>query len=174
MRGARCAGAAIVALLAVGAAPAAEGVDGEAGELGLGAVAPDPLGGTLKWFVVDDHALEVAAGFDGTDADEVVLRASWLYHFTDLWDLGEGHQLPLYVGAGARFAFYDDGHHDHGRGHDDHDHHDTGFGIRAPVGVAWWPPDQPFEVFVELALLFETEPHDDIDLTVAGGIRWYP
>lgn len=134
-------------------------VEGKPGEIGVGLVVPDPLGVSVNWFVWDRQSLEFAGGFDGTDTDEVVLRASYLYHFTELFSL-RGDKLPFYVGAGGRVVFDDDG--------------DDGLGIRAPVGVAWWPDNKPFDVFLELAPVYEIEPDDGFTLTIAAGARWYP
>jgi hypothetical protein len=160
--------AAVVAAVGVLALPSAvvaqeDGsgeIDGVAGEWGIGVVVPDPVGITGKYFFMDRQAVEVAFGFDGADNDEIVLRGSYLYHFTDLWNIQRG-DLPLYFGGGLRLLW-------------DDDEDDVGIGIRAPVGVAWWMDRYPFEVFGEIAPLLEIEPDDDFKLTVAGGIRWYP
>jgi hypothetical protein len=139
-----------------------------AGSLGLGVIAGEPTGISLKTWLDGRHAVDAALGWSFAGDTSLHLHADYLWHdFGLLRPTGVKGRLPLYYGLGARLKVHadDDGHH----GNED----DTVLGVRFPVGVAWVPPSAPLDVFLEIAPVLDLLPGTDLNLNAAIGVRYW-
>lgn len=120
---------------------------------GVGVVLGEPTGGTLRWFLSANRSLDFGVGYSG-DA------ALWLDHAWHAWDLsprfpkGEG---DLWVSAGGRLEFAKD----------------TEFGVRTLVGLSYWFPGRPVELFGYAGPVFRMAPDGGVDADGGVGVRFY-
>ena len=154
---------AVIAIVVATVSATACAVDG----LGVGVIAGEPTGLSLKYWLDDEHAIDGAAAWSFWDHDGFQLHADYLWHNFELLDSVEASgKLPVYYGVGARLKFTED----EGR-HDDDDH--TAFGIRVPVGVSYLFDGKPFDVFAELAPIVDLVPDFELNFSIAVGMRFY-
>jgi len=126
-----------------------------AGTVGAGVIIGDPFGPTLKYWTANQQAIDIGLGFD----NDPVLYADYLWHNFQLIPSAAGVKIAPYIGVGPRFQF---------RRHDD----DT-FGFRVPLGVTFFLPQAPIELYAELVPVFQVSPNTDGNLDGGVGIRIY-
>jgi hypothetical protein len=156
--------AAVVAslVLAVAAVPA------RAGSVGLGVIAGEPTGVSLKTWLDGRHAMDAALGWSFAAHATLHLHADYLWHdFGLLRPSGVQGRVPVYYGIGGRITLRDDD-----NGPDGHDHDDL-LGVRFPLGIAWIAATAPVDVFVELAPVLDLVPGTDLSLNAAIGVRYW-
>lgn len=128
------------------------------GRFGLGAIFGEPTGVSLKYFFNDTIAIDGGAGWAFHRHTDFHLHSDILWHDFDLLPVPEG-KLPLYLGVGARLKI--------------EDRADDRFGIRVPVGVAYFFERLPIEVFAEVAPVLDLAPSTRGGLTGGVGVRWW-
>jgi hypothetical protein len=136
------------------------------GSLGIGLIAGDPTGLTLKFPLAGNTAIDLAVGANAIDNnDDGQLHADWLIAPAVL-ARGNGVTIPLYLGLGGLIEFDNRGRND-----------DIDLGLRAPVGLAFELQRMPLEFFVELGLellIIDEGNNDDVlDIDGALGVRFY-
>jgi hypothetical protein len=148
-----------VASAAAFTASAAAPSEADAG-VGIGLFLGEPLGFTIKADLQKKTALEVLLGVDNYDDD----RGRDAYgHLTFLVApfvaQGESVVIPFRFGIGA--AVFDDGGDD-----------DINVGVRAPFQLAFQFRNSPFELYVEVSLMFVflDDEGDDDHLDLGGGL----
>lgn len=127
--------------------------------LGIGIIAGEPTGVSLKHWLDQTHAIDGAVAVSITDDNSFQLHADYLIH--DLSALGTPElkgSTPWYYGVGARIMSRND---------------DTHFGVRVPVGVSYLFADTPLDFFVEVAPVVDIAPEVQLDLNAALGLRFY-
>ncbi len=135
-------------------------------QLGIGIIAGEPTGLSVKYWLDDTQAIDGAAAWSFWDDDGFQLHADYLWHNFDLVDPGAADgKLPVYYGVGARLKFEED----NGKGDDG----DTVFGIRVPLGISYLFEDGRFDVFAELVPVLDLAPDVELDLQLAVGLRFY-
>jgi hypothetical protein len=135
-------------------------------QFGIGIIAGEPTGLSVKYWLDDTQAIDGAAAWSFWDDDGFQLHADYLWHNFDLIDAGgvEG-KLPVYYGVGARLKFEED----NGKGDDG----DTVFGIRVPLGISYLFEQGRLDVFAEIVPVLDLAPDVDLDLQLAVGLRFY-
>ena len=128
-------------------------------ELGVGIIAGNPTGISVKKWLCEGNAVDgaVAWSFEGRDA--LQLHADYLWH-QDF----PSPRVPFYCGVGGRVGFVEGN-----RRHDG----ETRAGVRFPLGVTWLLDRAPVDVFFEVVPVFEVAPRTDLELHAAIGARYY-
>ncbi|MBI4374964.1 MAG: hypothetical protein HY549_00795 [Elusimicrobia bacterium] len=126
----------------------------KAGDLGLGAIVGVPIGGTAKYWITDRVAGDLAMGVHSGE-----FHAQWDLLTTLRTALPQPRRgsLPLYVGLGMAVR----------------DEKDTWVGLRFVGGVSYFLPDDPIEIFAEIAPALEMTPDAAGDIQGAVGLRYY-
>ena len=127
-----------------------------AGQLGVGIVAGSPIGPTVKYWISDSLAVDAAFGYGGEN--EAVFYGDFLVN--SLVARPGGGKLLVYAGAGPRVENEDQ----------------AEFGLRTALGMSYWLPKSPVELFAEIAPSIEFgEWRHDNELELDGGIglRFY-
>jgi hypothetical protein len=136
------------------------------GNLGIGAMAGEPTGLSLKNWFTDIHAADAGIGWSFTENDSFHLHADYLFHNYSLLPLAGGDKMPVYVGAGLRFKAKDSD----GSGENEDD---DMWGVRVPLGVSYLFNDYPIDLFAEIVPVFDFTPDDEFSLNGSLGARYY-
>ena len=125
---------------------------------GIGVIAGEPTGISLKYMLSDEHGIDLGAGWETTGDNEFHLHGDYLFHLNDLINVNQG-LLPVYVGLGARWLNRED--------------RDDKFGMRIPAGVVYVLENLPLAAFGEVAPVLNLTPDTDFDLEGGVGIRFF-
>lgn len=125
--------------------------------IGVGIVAGEPSGFSFKWWAEDGTAVDAVTGWSLDDSNFYV-HCDYLWHRT-IEDVEIGGTAPLYYGIGARVLLRDDG--------------DSKVGVRVPIGLDYLFDNGRFDVFIEIAPIFNVMPETDFDLSGGVGARFY-
>lgn len=120
-------------------------------EVGVGVIAGDPVGGTVKLWLDDSTAFDLGVGFSG----DTVFWGDVLYHMWNLFPQPAEGKLGAYFGAGPRLET----------------RRDAEFGIRTIAGVTWRLKRQPIELFAEAGPVFRMTPSGGVDADGGIGVR---
>lgn len=130
-----------------------------AASIGVGVIAGEPTGLSVKAWLDERHAVDLGVGWSLTRS-AVHIHVDYLWHEFDLLRPGGGSRLPLYFGVGGRFTSGDTG-------------HLAELGVRAPVGVSWIPAKVPLDLFVEVAPVLNLFPDSALSVSAAIGLRYW-
>lgn len=125
---------------------------------GVGVIAGEPTGLSFKTWLSDEHALDAAIAWSFEEKSSLHIHASYLLHDFELLNADRG-EMPLYIGAGLRYKARS--------GQSDR------LGIRVPVGIAYHMPNDPIEIFAEIAPIFDLSPGSRVVVSGSIGIRFY-
>ncbi len=125
--------------------------------VGVGVVAGEPTGLSFKWWQDGGTAIDMATGWSLSEND-LYVHADYLWHRL-IEDKEIGGSVPLYYGIGARVLLRDD--------------EDSKAGVRIPVGLDFTFDDGRFDVFVEIAPIFNLVPDTEFDLSGGVGARFW-
>ena len=128
------------------------------GSFGIGIIAGEPTGLSMKYWFNDRMAMDMAAAWSFTGHDGFQLHGDWLFHVFDVVRIERG-ELPLYVGLGARVKFPN--------------HGDNRVGVRFPIGMAYEVKDAPVEIFAEVAPIVDVAPAVQLKWNGGIGIRYF-
>ena len=137
-------------------------VQGEMSGLGLGIVAGEPTGLSVKKWMDVKSAIDGALAWSFIDGNSFQVHADYLRHKND-FSKEYREKLPLHYGIGARIKFKDKK-----NGNDD-----TKIGIRVPLGISYFLKEEPIDIFIEIVPILNVSPETDIDLNAAVGVRYY-
>ncbi|MCA9727160.1 MAG: hypothetical protein KC729_05705 [Candidatus Eisenbacteria bacterium] len=135
---------------------AAAGTARAEGNLGLGIIAGEPTGISMKLWTSNRTALDGAVAWSFDEA--VHLHADYLWHFFDRFDIDEGY-LPLYVGVGGRTQLHDVGKDE--------------LGFRIPFGASYLFENAPVDIFGEVAPVMNVAPDTELKAEGAIGVRYF-
>lgn len=138
---------------------AAVAVQSASGDAGIGVIAGEPTGLSLKIWVSETAALDAALGWSLGEDDSFYAHADYLRHGHD-WEserLEPG--VAYYFGLGGRMLLREG--------------HDSRFGVRIPLGLYYVFDDSPFDVFIELAPIMDLVPETEIVLGGGLGVRFW-
>jgi hypothetical protein len=139
-----------VVLTALAPPPALAGI-------GVGIIAGEPSGFSFKWWADDDTAVDAVTGWS-LDNSHFYVHCDYLWHRA-IEDVDIGGTAPLYYGIGARLLLRDDG--------------DSKVGVRVPIGLDYVFDNGRFDIFIEIAPIFNVMPDTDFDLSGGVGARFY-
>jgi hypothetical protein len=131
---------------------------GGAGDLGLGIMAGEPTGISLKVWSGSRTALDAAVGWSLDESEWVYVHADYLWHRYDL-EIEFPGALPFYVGVGARMLL--------------HEGDESRLGVRVPIGLDYLTDDRRFDFFLEVAPVVDLVPETGLGLTGGVGARYY-
>lgn len=126
-------------------------------DIGVGIIAGEPSGFSFKWWAEDGTAVDAVTGWSLGDGDFYV-HADYLWHRT-IEDVEIGGSAPVYYGIGARLLLRDDG--------------DSKVGVRIPIGLDYVLDNGRFDIFIEIAPIFNVIPKTKFDLSGGVGARFY-
>ena len=132
---------------------------------GVGIIAGNPTGVTVKKWLHDGHAIDGAAAWSFDDYDAFQLHADYLWHHPVPCFSEHVHGwLPFYYGVGGRIGFYEGNWRHHG---------ETRAGVRIPLGVTYVCENAPLDAFVEVVPTLDVAPRTALRLGAAAGVRFY-
>lgn len=130
---------------------------------GVGVVLGEPTGLSLAWRPNEAWLIQGHVGWSLSN-ERLRLNVDYLINLAHLNAAGAPNlDFTPYVGIGGRARIGDDDRHDH----------DTGIGVRVPVGMAMLPSNVPIDVFLELAPVVLLFPDTDFELDGGLGARFY-
>ncbi len=156
-------------ILATCVPAAAQGPMGRS--FGFGLILGDPTGGTVKFWLNRENAIDAYIGGDYFGGPRI--GADYLWHFNAF----NSGVVNMYAGPGIAFGFGE------GRiiwfreGHDAwfvREAGGTGVAVRAIIGINVVPRRTPLEIFLEAGPLIGVSPAFGVDVDFALGIRFYP
>ncbi|MFI5345601.1 MAG: hypothetical protein ACHQ51_04425 [Elusimicrobiota bacterium] len=125
----------------------------KAGDLGAGVVIGNPTGVTGKLWIDGTRAVDAGVGF----STHLAVYGDYLWHsWTVLPQPAQG-KMPVYLGLGAQVRTL----------------HDAEFGIRTVAGIAYWLPNNPVEIFLEIVPVFRLTPGTSVGMDAGLGLRYY-
>ena len=125
---------------------------------GVGVMAGEPTGLTIKSWFDDQSAIDLATGWSFESSTSFYIHGGFLFHDFELLPVERG-TLPLYAGIGGRYKYRS--------GRSDR------LGVRVPVGLAYHFEEVPLEAFVEAGPVVDFTPGTSLRLTGGIGLRWY-
>lgn len=129
-----------------------------AGSVGLGVMAGEPTGLSLKIWSSSRTALDAAAGWSVGSSDWIYVHGDYLWHKYDL-DTNVRGSLPYYFGIGGRVLL--------------NEGHDSRAGVRVPLGLDYLTQDGRWDFFLEVAPIIDLVPDTDFDVSGGIGVRYY-
>ncbi len=124
--------------------------------LGLGVIIGEPTGISGKAWVSRTGAVDAGVAWSFRRRGRFHLHVDHLWHFPH--KIRTSEPFVLYAGIGGRLAVGRD---------------DGIFGIRIPLGVAWWPHHATLDVFLELAPIFDLIPATELSANGGIGVRYF-
>ena len=125
----------------------------EAGKFGAGVILGNPTGGTAKYWLSGTQAIDMGVGF----STKLAVYGDYLWHGWNVLPQPSAGKLPLYLGLGAQIRTFSPGE----------------FGLRTVAGIAYWLPNDPLEIFLELVPIFRLTPNSSVGLGAGIGLRYY-
>ncbi|MCC5927318.1 MAG: hypothetical protein JJU41_12240 [Bacteroidetes bacterium] len=126
------------------------------GDFGLGVILGEPTGISAKLYTGNGRALDFGAAWSFGNNASMHLHADYLIHRFDLISVDSG-QLPLYYGIGARVRMADN----------------AQAGVRIPIGLSYYFPNDPLEIFFEIVPILDLAPKTSFSGNGGFGIRYY-
>ncbi len=137
--------------------------------LGVGIMAGEPTGVSLKKWIDNDSAVDAGIAWSFSENDSFHFHVDYLVHKFDLIEPGEGKgALPFYFGLGGRVKLKDDDEGRRGRNEEE-----AMVGIRVPVGLSYLFAKHPVDLFIEVVPVLDVAPDTDLDVNAALGVRFY-
>lgn len=123
---------------------------------GIGVLLGEPTGLSGKAWVSGRNAIDVGLAYSFRSKGYFHVHADYLWHFPDVIQSTE--RFPLYAGIGGRIAT--------GKG-------GGLFGVRIPLGIAFWMRSAPIEVFLEVAPILDLAPATEFSANAGLGARFF-
>lgn len=127
-------------------------------DFGLGLMIGEPSGVNAKVWSGRTTAFDFGLAWSTGERDGLTVQGDYVKHRFDLIDVERG-MLPFYYGIGVRLR--------------DRENADTNLGVRFPLGLDYLFDDQPFDVFLEVAPIFDLTPDSEFDVNGTLGARYY-
>ncbi len=123
------------------------------GQLGVGVNLGDPIGGSFRYLLTKNHAIDAGVGV----SDETTLYAGYLWSAWGVTPQPPQGRLGLHLGLGGRIE----------------DRRDTEFGLRTAAGVDYRLAKYPVELGLEVAPVFRMTPRSGTHVDWVLGVRYY-
>ena len=158
----------IILLLLIGAGSAQARVNEPKYHYGLGVILGEPTGISGKYWLNDKEAYDLSVSF--RFSSYLYVSGAYLYHNYDFFkDAKYARDTALYYGVGLRLI--GDSEHRY-RKHFREDTYDTILGVRGTIGLSYFIPNQPFEIFAELSPILNVIPGANLDFSAGVGARF--
>jgi len=126
-------------------------------EFGLGVMLGEPTGFSAKYWLSEDKALDFGLAYSFVKSVSALsVHCDYVHHDFDL--IKSKYQVPVYYGFGARLRVGSD---------------ENQLGARGVVGIVYIDKEHPFDVFLELAPVFNLFPKTSLQIDLALGARYY-
>lgn len=125
--------------------------------LGVGGMIGEPTGVNFKKWVELDRAYDGGFGWSFGSEKVAHLYGDYLWIKKDALYINEVHPLDIHFGVGGRMKFADE----------------VELGPRFPVGIDYFFMDETFELFLEIAALFNVVPKSQWEGNGLVGLRVY-
>jgi hypothetical protein len=122
---------------------------------GLGIILGEPTGLSAKMWLSPRNAVDAGLAWSFHRNGFLHIHADYLWHFPGA--INSTERLVLYAGLGGRLGTSREG----------------VFGVRVPLGLAWWPRGVPLELVVEVVPGMDLLPATDFEMQGGLGLRWY-
>lgn len=122
---------------------------------GIGVIAGEPTGITAKTYLSGNDAVDIAASWSFV-REAIYLHADYIRHFPGVIDR-DFDDFILYAGIGGLIELGNE----------------NAFGARMPVGINYFFPELPIELFLEIGPAFLLLPETRFELTGGIGARFY-
>ena len=151
----RARAALVLVLLGLAAAlPQAAGA--QSSGFGLGLILGEPTGFSFKGWIDQKSAIDAALAWSFVHETTFHVHVDYLWH-TDA--LTKRADMPFYYGIGGRIKTGGAG--------------DVRIGVRVVGGLAYYIPDTPLDVFVEIAPILDISPSTDFQINGGLGARYF-
>ena len=131
---------------------------GQESGFGIGVVVGEPTGISLKLWRGKYRAICGAAGWSLAGEKHFHINGDYIFHNFELIKLEKG-KLPIYYGFGGRIKAKEGS--------------NTEIGVRIPLGMDYFIPDTPLDIFFELVPTLDVIPETDVDINFGLGIRFF-
>jgi hypothetical protein len=125
----------------------------EAGDIGAGVIIGNVTGGTAKFWINNNWALDAGVGL----SRDLILYGDYLWHSWAARPQPTAGKLPLYLGLGGQLRASSP----------------NEFGLRTVAGIGYWLPRNPIEFFLEIVPVFSLHHRGGIDVNAGVGLRYY-
>ncbi|MCO5142244.1 MAG: hypothetical protein M9962_04040 [Oligoflexia bacterium] len=129
--------------------------------LGAGVLLGSPTGATARYWLNDEHSIDMAAGWTVFGASKFHLHADFLFSRNGMLEV-KGEPFDLYFGAGLGL-----------RSKSGRADGELVFGPRVPVGVSYEFEEPNLEVFAQGAVNLGVIPSTDFYVDAGVGVRFY-
>ncbi|MBM3308492.1 MAG: hypothetical protein FJY74_09215 [Candidatus Eisenbacteria bacterium] len=129
-----------------------------AGDVGLGLIAGEPTGVSVKVWSGSRTAFDGAVGWSLDESGWIYAHADYLWHRYDI-EIDFPGALPFYVGVGGRVLFRES--------------ERSRVGIRVPIGLDYLTADRRFDFFLEIAPVVDLVPETEFSVSGGIGARFY-
>ena len=125
---------------------------------GLGIIVGEPTGLSGKYWLDSVNAVDFAIGYSLVkDQRGFSLHADYLYNLGEI--IPNFEKFPLYYGFGVRLRTKE--------------HSEGSFGARGVLGILWFNEKNRFDIFFEIAPVFNLLPSTSLSLDAGIGARYY-
>ena len=126
------------------------------GDFGIGLILGEPTGLSAKYYLGGNNALDFGVAWSLGRHSHFHVHADYLRHNFSAFNVETG-RLPFYYGIGARVLGGDNG----------------VVGVRIPIGVSYYFPNDPLEIFFEVVPILDLAPSTSFSGNGGLGIRYY-
>ena len=152
MKGMKVIGAGLVMLGLLGGTATAQ----QSG-IGVGVILGEPTGISLKLFLSQKNAVDLAVGYSMLEEDRYLnFHADYVYHTSSL-AASKAVKIPFYFGVGGRVRLEEE----------------DLVGVRVPFGLDFMLRKAPLDIFVEVAPVMEIIPETKFNFEAGIGIRFF-
>lgn len=127
--------------------------------VGLGIIAGEPTGISVKVWSSGTTAVAGAAGWSLRKGDWLYMHGDYLVHRYELDAPELDGSMPYYFGLGGRVLLREGA--------------DSRVGIRVPLGIDYVSDSGRFDVFFEIAPILDIVPETSFAFSGGAGIRFY-
>ncbi|MEJ2194446.1 MAG: hypothetical protein P8X73_06240 [Ignavibacteriaceae bacterium] len=124
---------------------------------GLGIILGEPTGLSAKFWTSTETAIDFGLGYSFTTSNSIIdFYGDYVFHNSNMLKAEE--KFTVYYGPGASLRINEN---------------NSRLGIRGVIGILWLPTGTPFDLFIEVAPIFDIIPETKFDFAGGVGGRYY-
>lgn len=125
---------------------------------GLGIMLGEPTGLSAKYWLDNNKALDFGLAYSFVQSvNALSIHCDYVYHNNDI--IKSDLRIPVYYGFGARLRVGND--------------NKNALGARGVIGILYIDEKHPFDIFGEIAPVFNLFPKTSLQIDFAIGARYY-